>query len=393
MEQKGKMVPSSSVPPEILWSSLPLILKQFPVKTLLKLRCVSKVWCSIIDDPDFIRLHHKHSHTRPDGVSIVLMNKDGGDYQLYSVDPEGGPLVDLLEVPSLFVSKYYSSVYEPNYADTIQLQSVNGLVCIQNRIWNPSTRQRIEIPPRKESTTTFLDVPTYLLGFDPFSDKYKILNKQVVVSIDGGGVEKRVEYQILTIGTNEWREIDSVPNEFVPYHRNHRSCCIEGVIYSFACISDEDMILAFELTREEFRIIPLPPEVDHVDCCDFYLIEVRERLGLINGAMTTISILEDSEKIVWMTQNSIFPDFILKYYEGSKFTPIGAIHTEILLCVDDWNTQVKRFFYYDLESKRLRRVDAVPNLLDIFQYGIYYTKHVESLFRLKRFYFVLIDQS
>ncbi|XP_059658428.1 putative F-box protein At1g47790 [Cornus florida] len=399
MEQKGKMVASSSVPREILWSSLPKgvmceILKQFPVKTLLKLRCVSKVWCSIIDDPDFIRLHHNHSHTRPDGVSILLMIKcndmnygsDSGDYyKLYSQDPEGGPIVHLLKVPSVFVRSYGNYYdFQPDHEDT--LQSVNGLVCIQNRIWNPSTRQRIHIPTRKTQVEgedyprrEFRFYSRYFLGFDPFSDQYKILHRHLIISAHsahGGGVEERVEYQILTIGTNVWREIDYVPHvQMVP---NQRSCCIAGVIYSFARISDGSVvILAFELRHEEFRIIPLPQQEYYADYTILDLVQLGERLGLIimngdYGEVTRISTLEDYEKTVWKTENIMLPDY-LKYS-----IPIsGSIHTgEILLGHESP-------FYYNLESRRFRRVDGFSNLPCNYDF-CFYTKHVESLFQLKK---------
>ncbi|GMN36496.1 hypothetical protein TIFTF001_006070 [Ficus carica] len=47
----------ANFPPEIITD----IICRLPVKDLLRYRCVSKSWRSMIDGPDFIKLHSKQS--------------------------------------------------------------------------------------------------------------------------------------------------------------------------------------------------------------------------------------------------------------------------------------------------------------------------------------------
>ncbi|KAM7460964.1 hypothetical protein LguiA_029085 [Lonicera macranthoides] len=63
MEEKR----GNSLPQEIVFE----ILKELPVKTLVRFRAVSKLWCSIIDNPVFVDSHRTRSYTRSGGIRII----------------------------------------------------------------------------------------------------------------------------------------------------------------------------------------------------------------------------------------------------------------------------------------------------------------------------------
>lgn len=50
-------MPKNSLP----WEIIVDILFRLPVKDLLRYRSVAKSWCSLIDGPDFVKLHLDHS--------------------------------------------------------------------------------------------------------------------------------------------------------------------------------------------------------------------------------------------------------------------------------------------------------------------------------------------
>ncbi|XP_059658404.1 putative F-box protein At4g38870 [Cornus florida] len=267
-----------SLPEELLCE----ILKELPVKILLRFRCVSKRWCAMIDDLPFVQSHHDHSQTRPHGINILVLCQRGSSTQIYSTDPDGsGPILPLLEIPEVKRSKNIC----------FSLQSVNGLVCVSRRIINPSTRECITLPKVKTSIPYEFEEeelgrlriqPEYLLGYDPATKKHKVLNICYIF------ISKRrlVQFKILTLGTNMWRNINSVPNQLEGLEI-FRARCIAGVIYCFAHALNSDGILAFEVGDENFRVMQLPEGVTKSFCT----IEVRGHLALIDNEILVFNLL------------------------------------------------------------------------------------------------------
>ncbi|XP_059655597.1 putative F-box protein At5g62060 isoform X2 [Cornus florida] len=107
-----KMDRELSIPLQIILE----ILKELPVKSLLRFRCVSKLWCSTIDDPIFIDTHQTRSHTRPHGTNTLALVSDSQfdqntSYDLYSADPEGGPATHLLALPEVLEMNRWTTIH------------------------------------------------------------------------------------------------------------------------------------------------------------------------------------------------------------------------------------------------------------------------------------------
>ncbi|XP_059655418.1 putative F-box protein At5g44220 [Cornus florida] len=150
-----------SVPPDIFVK----ILEQLPVKSLLKFRCVSKLWCSIIDIA-FVNWHHASS-----GTSILLVSKRyDGCRLLDSAEPEGDIVHHILYLP-----------FSALESDT-KYHCVNGLIHTDGYIWNLRMRERISIPPMTlsflmEDSEPFKLKIYHFLGFDPSTMEYKVLSR------------------------------------------------------------------------------------------------------------------------------------------------------------------------------------------------------------------------
>ena len=52
------------------------ILYRLPVKDMQRYMCVSKPWCSLIDDPHFIRTHLEHSMETDTHLCLVRSNRE-----------------------------------------------------------------------------------------------------------------------------------------------------------------------------------------------------------------------------------------------------------------------------------------------------------------------------
>ncbi|XP_059654785.1 putative F-box protein At1g50870 [Cornus florida] len=369
MESSQKVVDEfCNIPRDIIFR----ILKDFPVKNLLTLRCVSKLWCSIIDDPLFVQIHHIQSHTRPEAINLLLRYEKQNSC-LYSLHPEGG------------LASYILTLLDKEISTPFQ--SINGLVCIENSIYNPSTREfktlprlRVNVPCDVTTTkvTTPVDVSTkFFLGLDPSTSKYKVLALCRLFS--NASEHAQVQFKILTLGTNLWREIDTselrldIPQLYMAYAKGY---CIADVIYITSKGDSKDVIIAFEVGSEKFRIIRLPDGANTETC---FVIQVNEHLALIDGRISAIWILEDYEKQLWSRQSLVVPRYCPSCDVVHCFIPVGTIHTGEIL----FRCATSELFYYNLETKALRRAwvrsyfgyDTLSNLC--------ITKHVESLYRLK----------
>ncbi|KAM7460953.1 hypothetical protein LguiA_029074 [Lonicera macranthoides] len=431
---------SSPIPEEIVFQ----ILKELPVKTLIRFRAVSKLWCSIIDDPIFIDSHRARSYTRTGGISILCQNlQNSGRLRIYFTDPEGGSPVPFLNLPDGILDFF---CYDEDYRNWDQgldrLQSVNGLICRKYYIWNPSTREGIDLPPISLNITSQFDVRCYifprnLLGFDSVSKQYKVVN---MCDIRIGRIWL-AEFKILTLGRDWcWRNLDSVPKK-LGFRTGLGVCCIDDVIFCSGWVDDTEVIVAFEVGPEQFKVISLPDGVDAISM-DGNIIQVGGRLGLmdfdfaragevnvdkltsvkvvesldyaeagyvdqatnsdgdadyfkwgdvynrINEVMVmNIWILEDYHKRQWKKEVFTYPLWRYKNY-GVKTnimaTPMGSIHTtEILLCFKGQKRNLDSIFicsYYDLESKSLRIVPKVTEFPKEYQHPEGYGKDLRFNF-------------
>ncbi|KAM7464965.1 hypothetical protein LguiB_012527 [Lonicera macranthoides] len=421
------------------------ILKELPVKTLLRFRAVSKLWCSIIDDPIFIDSHRTRSYTRADGIHILCQYRDELALNIYSTDPEGGSAVPFLTLPNGILC-YYNSVDDDYEASC--LQSVNGLVCRNYCIWNPSTRESIDLPPVRLNISSQFDLSEStkercyvflrnLLGFDSVSKQYKVVN---MCDIRFGEI-RQTEFRILTLGIDLcWRNLDCVP-EKLGFWTSFGVCCVDDVIFCSGRVDSTKVIVAFEVGPEKFRVIP-PPNGASANSTRIHIIQVGGLLSFVNVDYTregevdvdqlttvkvlecldyvearyhlnkardvedvegsdvmTISILEDYHKQQWKKEIINFASS-WSFHNHLITTPMGSIHTNEILFSHQQsrNGFVSACSYYDLETKSLRmvpKVTAFPNKyqqledydeddeIDNDTTFVNFTKHVECLFRLK----------
>ncbi|XP_027927431.1 F-box/kelch-repeat protein At3g23880-like [Vigna unguiculata] len=191
------------------------ILSWLRVKTLLRFKCVSKSFHSLISDPWFVKLHLQRS---PRGVDLLL------EY-----------LEDDNNLESRFLVPCHIGSLSDNHKATVAhdrtlgfdisgygvIGSCNGLVCMAGRckkdercmfcVWNPATRETLEdlkcsfpIPsghhPRRKVA----------FGYDDLSHAYK-----VVLMLDALDLNRRSIYRdvkVCNVGGNScWRSVESFP--------------------------------------------------------------------------------------------------------------------------------------------------------------------------------------
>ncbi|XP_073272719.1 F-box/kelch-repeat protein At3g23880-like isoform X1 [Primulina huaijiensis] len=186
------------------WTNLPQeiiteVFLRFPVKSLLRFRCVSKSWHSVISSPQFRKTH----------LEISTKNNIYSHKNL--IFGSGPP-------PTVFYTcSLYPKVDEDHYMDTVSFDyplsdpddeirivgSCNGLICValdpSNVIlWNPATRKYRELPV--SGVTMFSR--SYGFGYDVFNDDYK------VSCIDHNPAADPAQVHIYSLGNDLWTSMD-----------------------------------------------------------------------------------------------------------------------------------------------------------------------------------------
>ncbi|KAK6144861.1 hypothetical protein DH2020_021681 [Rehmannia glutinosa] len=149
------------------------ILSRLPVKSLLKFKCVSKSWRSLISSKHFIVAHLRISRkntnfTRHTIISTILRPC----YRLNQCSLQSllcGPMGD-------GVDSYYPMITINNSVRIVGC--CNGLVCIAINgkyfcLWNPSIKEYKKLPDVDDEMKMGLFITKYGFGFDESNEDYK----------------------------------------------------------------------------------------------------------------------------------------------------------------------------------------------------------------------------
>ncbi|KAK9002435.1 hypothetical protein V6N11_025113 [Hibiscus sabdariffa] len=336
------------------------ILHRLGVNDLLRFKCVSKAWCSLIDDPDFAKLHLSHSLKAGTNLSLVPRGLDGG---LLSVE-----LHSLKRVRRL---KHPLESYHDKFADL--LGSCNGLLALMSRrdeisLWNPSTRKSRMFPAaaveisRGRLRRGFV---VYGFGYDRISDDYKLLQMAQYYFSNDDSIKSEVK--VYSSSSNCWRRIQDF-NFYIKYKLVHGVLANNALHFVVSRMRrSEPLVAAFDLGTEEFRLLELP------DCLGTgFSLNVRALGGYLSltvsyylgvhvwdvhdteiWVMKEYGVRESWTKLISIKQS----EFILGF---NYVLPLAFSNNadKVLLYVDR-----NKFMWYDLRSRRVeneRDLGGVP---------------------------------
>ncbi|KAI9124708.1 hypothetical protein K1719_004630 [Acacia pycnantha] len=247
------------------------ILIRVPAKSLIRFKCVSKRWLSIISQPEFCRRHALH-HPSSKVSGIFLRHTPGGtqsDFQFLSLN-------------SNYSVSPPTSLHFPSDANAIKiLQSCNGLLLCSSlgkfgtprkySVYNPTTRQFSVLPQSYPLVRQSIAIFGVNLAFDPTRSPY-----YTVVCVRAT-VESCYFYQIMIYSsesdTGNWRLSGS------PFNAPYDMAFGDGVYWNGAIhwISPKDPSLNFDLTQE---CLGRMPDLPHVGG-SYYLVAACGHLNLI----------------------------------------------------------------------------------------------------------------
>jgi len=218
----------SPTPPSVFFfpdELLVEVLSLLPVKSLIRFKCVSKYWNTLISDPSFVKLHLKKSTTRNPYLTLFAnhikhitgVSPDGTDDEYdedYSIVPY--PICHLLHKPSftLYVDPYYCL---KDKGCSCLVGSYNGLICLAGvsltdayqdywlRLWNPATRTISEELGYFRYFSVKHEYFRFTFGCDNLTGIYKVVASCYIRD------QLTSEVRAFSFGDNVWRNIESFP--------------------------------------------------------------------------------------------------------------------------------------------------------------------------------------
>ncbi|XP_024006236.1 putative F-box protein At1g47730 [Eutrema salsugineum] len=340
-------------------SSLPLdiaseILLKLPAKSVLRFRCVSKLWSSIITEPNFTDSFQTRRPKR-----LLLFFKEGERFFVFSL-PQHNPNPN--ESYSYYSSQpidSYHMTYPKRCSFTMKTESVHGLICFQRSanpiVWNPSIRKLLPLP---KPDKTWKDIKVFL-GYDPVEGKHKVMCMP-------GHPNSSDECRVLTLGSSDqepWRRVKCSHNHS-PFTGKRKGVyhgrCINGVLYYLAHLGNEWVIMSFDVRSEKFiNVITIPylwPKIYWYRMM-VMMISYQGKLACVGSSGNSISlwILEDAEKQEW--SNDIFSP-LSNYDQGlQNFKLVGVTDDGELVYVQNTAFKCVPVIYVDPKRQTFRRIE------------------------------------
>ncbi|XP_074335731.1 F-box protein CPR1-like isoform X2 [Apium graveolens] len=350
------------------------ILCRLPVKPVLRFRCVSKGWCSLIDSNAFIKKHLKKTLECNIGGGLII-NGDGGDFYLADFDSLDDADASAVRIDAPIKNLLVESQF---------VGASNGLICVwQNQmndvfLFNPATRKSRKIANSSPQMfpTSFSQFESFTCGFgyDQTNDDYKVVKVAECYSSRFRG-KLAILY---SLKTNTWTRIRNFPANI----RITSNECVftNGSLHWTAItnpVNGKDIILAFDLQLEQFKEVPSPPITRALVNFNWKcLVGVGECLCFTDN-------YPESSMDVWLmkdygARNTWYKAFTVEQRSTlgsfSSFSPIAfsKSHSDVLLLEVDG-----KLVWYDPERKTVKnlRIRGIPVNCNLFFY-------TESLLRL-----------
>nr|POF27129.1 f-box/kelch-repeat protein [Quercus suber] len=209
------------------------ILHRLPVKSLIRFRCVSKSWNSLITSPAFINSNLTQSHS--DSNKLIVRYLDAAlrveRYKLIHEDNDNNDSsseqIQDLEFPLRSSSRDYFRL----------VGSANGLFCLHEGncfiLWNPCIRKFITLP-NPSVTGLFPCYLTLAFGFDLRTDDYKVVRIAYQSrNIRYEGVKPPL-VKVYSVSEGSWRVTsggDSYPPRITISNWPHQAASLNGAVH------------------------------------------------------------------------------------------------------------------------------------------------------------------
>ncbi|KAG5409973.1 hypothetical protein IGI04_006292 [Brassica rapa subsp. trilocularis] len=236
------------------------ILTRLPVKSLMRFKCVSKLWLRLISSRYFT-----HRFLTVHSPRLYMCLWDANDYLNCEI-LSSAPLDATTTTPSPFLVDHYLTT--PRMGRPI-LQNLGGFMCYiywnKPRMYNPATRQLVTLPFKKSDHMIVppggKKIVRYYFGDEALNHKYKVVSSiSVHLKQNMEVISSENWVFVLEGGVCSWKMAALTSPDFCP----HVPCkmeglCMDGVIYYMALLGPfEYVFVSFDVKSEEFNMIQVP---------------------------------------------------------------------------------------------------------------------------------------
>ncbi|XVF69223.1 hypothetical protein PTKIN_Ptkin11bG0063700 [Pterospermum kingtungense] len=262
------------------------ILLKLPVKSLLRFRCVCKMWCSTFHTSYFITKHHQNN-IRNNNLNLLLkswLNSTVDDVDYFSaLSTEKGDNF-------LVKENIHFPLFETDWHAPIVSGPCNGLFCLyyegEAALWNPSTREFKFLPQssvQRHPLVNFTSFGCLGFGFDSKTDDFKVV-RFVTYYFDENEDESMLDdcirqVELYSLKSDSWKQI-SCP-EAEPYWNSSFNNYINGFYYWQAAGNSDCFVLSFDMANEKFSTLPFPEFGGSLSQCYLQLLDFNGSLGAI----------------------------------------------------------------------------------------------------------------
>ncbi|KAL8538567.1 hypothetical protein ACS0TY_000546 [Phlomoides rotata] len=257
------------------------ILSRLPVIPLLKFRCVSKSWRSLIDTKRFIKAHLQNSAKK----RILL-------------DPAGRQLKQLkncswcsLLNETVTNSLAFDDLLNVEWNSINLVGSCNGLVCIlldrkTVLLCNPSTRMSKKLPD-VEDDIRVMEFISYGFGYDESSDDYNVF--AIIVFYSAGAFQ--TIGRIYSLKTNSWKALKD--EDVSPYDFDGAGKFLSGSLHWITADDVNWDIISFDLKGKVFGKVQQPSYSKGV---------TFQTLGVIGRCLSVLCDYHNTHFDVWVME-------------------------------------------------------------------------------------------
>lgn len=310
------------------------ILSRLPVKCLLQLKCVSKNWYVLIENPIFIQKHLDNINNPTSYfVHHYFLDTMKSGFTLFQYDDEQKQLVSK--------SHLYQDVLNTSTHLWEVLGPLNGLFLLYNDqeqdvvLWNPSTKEFKPLPMSQPlNCPNSFSLCSYKFGFgiEPSSiGDYKVVWMRDYWDVYSEDWHSPMIVSVYTLSTNSWRNFQEFNVSSRDVAKSSGNTYLNGFYYWRACKNDK--IFGFDMRNDKIVEIQTPKSFVSKqgdlslfnDSIAMYIYE-----PIIVGRETSIDIWVMEKNGYWAKKVKIGPFLNIKRSLG--YGNNGEIFLEVVTC-------------------------------------------------------------
>ncbi|ESW26977.1 hypothetical protein PHAVU_003G163000 [Phaseolus vulgaris] len=348
------------------------ILSWLSVKSLMRFRCVSKTWNSLISDPYFVKSHLGRSSRN---TQVMLRLKDLNDAAF--------TWLSFCSIHCLFQNP--ASTFHDNRQYRFDpfnffMGSCNGLLCLHDSLpiddceehrvhfWNPATRILSESSPclrlHSDFPRTHSCYMKFGFGYDDRSDTYKVVAIILDIRI------RQMNVMVYGMGDTCWKNILTCPSFFtfqqLGYHLNATvnwlGISFQGGKCGTSANNEILEILSYDLRTDTFRYLPVPD-------CIFEPPYFEPYLGVLNGCLcvsfdhkrtnfVALQLKEVRDETSWVRLLNVSYESLQINRHLYADVVILCIYGDVLLLA---NYKHWEFILFNLKDNKVERTQSFSN--------------------------------